>query len=177
MAGSIGVKSPEDVVIVSALRTPITRARKGPFKDTFPEELLAAVLKATIQKSGINPALVDDIQVGNVLPAGGGATTARMASLYAGCVDLNDALTSELNANHLRFPDTTSISTVNRQCSSGLQAVHYIAACIENGTIDIGIGAGVESMTHGYGPSAMPSGYSDKVLSHPAAADCNLPMG
>lgn len=87
MTGSIGVKSPDDVVIVSALRTPIARARKGPFKDTFPEELLAAVLKATIQKTGINPALVDDIQVGNVLPAGGGATTARMASLYAGCVD------------------------------------------------------------------------------------------
>ena len=81
-----GIKSPDDVVIVSALRTPITRGRKGPFKDTYPEELLAAVLKATISKTGINPALVDDIQVGNVLPAGGGATVARMGALYAGYV-------------------------------------------------------------------------------------------
>ena len=79
-----GVKTPDDVVIVAALRTPISRARKGPFKDTHPEELLAAVLKAIVQKTGINPALVDDIQVGNVLPAGGGATVARMAQLYAG---------------------------------------------------------------------------------------------
>jgi acetyl-CoA acyltransferase 1 len=40
------------------------------------------------------------------------------------------------------YPDTSSLSTVNRQCSSGLQAVHYIASAIQNGTIDIGIGAG-----------------------------------
>ncbi len=77
----------------------------------------------------------------------------------------------------IRFPDTTSISTVNRQCSSGLQAVHYIAASIQNGTIDIGIGAGAESMTLGYGPSAMPAGYSEKVQSFGPAADCMLPMG
>ena len=149
----------DDIVIVCALRTPITRARKGAFKDTYPEELLAGVLKGVCLKTGINPAVVDDIQIGNVLPAGGGATVARMAALSAG------------------FPDTTSISTVNRQCSSGLQAVHYIAASISNGTIDIGIGGGVESMTHGYGPLAMPTGYSEKVSSVPAAADCLLPMG
>lgn len=156
---SVGVKHDDDVVIVAALRTPICRARKGGFKDTLPEELLASVLKSVIEKTKINPAVVDDIQVGNVLPPGGGATVARMAMLYAG------------------FPDTSSISTVNRQCSSGLQAVHYIAASIQNGTIDIGIGAGVESMTKGYGAGAMPAEQSDKVTSLEAAADCLLPMG
>ena len=103
--------------------------------------------------------MIDDIQVGNVLPAGGGATVARMAMLYAG------------------YPDTTSISTVNRQCSSGLQAVHYIAASIQNGTIEIGVGAGVESMTRNYGPGAMPSEHSEKILTCGPAADCLMPMG
>ncbi|KAI9149786.1 3-ketoacyl-CoA thiolase with broad chain length specificity [Blastocladiella emersonii ATCC 22665] len=156
---SVNVKSPNDVVIVSALRTPITRARKGGFAQTHPEELLAAVLKATIEKTRIDPKLVQDIQVGNVLPPGGGATVARMAALYAG------------------FPDTTALSTINRQCSSGLQAVSSIANAIAVGQIDIGIGAGVESMTLGYGPGAMPSSTSDKVTSLDAAADCLLPMG
>ncbi|KAI9224680.1 Thiolase, N-terminal domain-containing protein [Blastocladiella britannica] len=156
---SVHTKSPHDVVIVSALRTPITRARKGGFKDTHPEELLAAVLKATIDQTKIDPKLVQDIQVGNVLPPGGGATVARMAALYAG------------------FPDTTALATVNRQCSSGLQACASIAHAIQVGMIDIGIGAGVESMTLSYGPGAMPSSTSDKVTAFEPAADCLLPMG
>ncbi|KNE59470.1 acetyl-CoA C-acetyltransferase [Allomyces macrogynus ATCC 38327] len=155
----IHAKSPNDVVIVSALRTPITRARKGGFKETHPEELLAAVLKATIDKTKIDPKLVEDIQVGNVLPPGGGATVARMAALYAG------------------FPDTTALATVNRQCSSGLHAVAAIANAIATGQIDIGIGAGVESMTLGYGPLAMPQSTSDKITAFEPAADCLLPMG
>lgn len=76
-ANKVGYKSPEDVVIVSALRTPITRARKGPLKDTLPDELLAHVFKGIIQQTGIDPTLVQDITVGNVLAAGGGATGAR----------------------------------------------------------------------------------------------------
>lgn len=158
-ATRIGHKSPDDVVIVSALRTPITRAKKGPFKDTHPEDLLAAVLKATIAKTKIDPKLIDDIVVGNVLPAGGGATVARMAMLAAG------------------YPETTSLMTVNRQCSSGLQAVAQVVDAIRNGTIEIGIGAGVESMTMGYGAGAMPSSISDVVQECGPAADCLLPMG
>jgi len=121
--------------------------------------MLAAVLKATIDRTGINPALVQDIQVGNVLPPGGGATVARMAALYAG------------------FPDSTALSTVNRQCSSGLQAVATIAHEIKAGMIDIGIGAGVESMTLSYGPGAMPQSTAEKITAFPPAADCLLPMG
>lgn len=77
VANKIGVKSPEDIVIVSALRSAITRARKGGFKDTLPEEMLAGVFKAVIEQSKIDPNLVNDICVGGVLPPGGGATNAR----------------------------------------------------------------------------------------------------
>lgn len=154
-----GFKNPDDVVIVDAVRTPLCRARKGGLKDTMHEEILSFALKAILERNRINPALIDDIQVGNVLPPGGGATLARMAALYAG------------------YPDTTSISTINRQCSSGLQACASIVAAIQNGTIDIGVGAGVESMTKNYGPGAMPSELSDKVLANKASADCLMPMG
>jgi acetyl-CoA acyltransferase 1 len=68
----------------SALRTPICRAKKGGFKDTTAEELLAAVLKATLEKTKIDPKLINDVVIGNVLQPGAGATTARMAALFAG---------------------------------------------------------------------------------------------
>ncbi len=80
------------------------------------------MLKGCVDRVGLSPSLVDDIIVGNVLPPGGGATIARMAMLHAG------------------FPEKTSVATVNRQCSSGLQAVASIAAAIQAGHISIGIG-------------------------------------
>ncbi|KAG9026837.1 3-ketoacyl-CoA thiolase with broad chain length specificity [Tulasnella sp. JGI-2019a] len=161
MAGKSALlqKHDDDVVIVSALRTAVTKGRKGGFKDTQPEEYLAAVLKAVYTSVKLDPKLVGDIAVGNVLPAGGGASAARMAALYAG------------------IPNTTPIATVNRQCSSGLAAVNQIANQIKAGEIDIGIGAGAESMTNGFGPGAMPSKFSDVVLTNQEAADCLLPMG
>ena len=73
-------------------------------------------------KAGVNPALIEDVAVGNVLPPGGGATAARMATLHAG------------------IPNTAAVNTVNRQCSSGLTAVNQIANQILCGQIDIGIG-------------------------------------
>ncbi|KAI1785175.1 thiolase [Ganoderma leucocontextum] len=148
-----------DVVIVAAVRSAITKAKKGGFKDTRPEELLSGVLSAAVKKAGINPAVVGDIAVGNVLPAGGGASAARMAALHSG------------------IPNTVPISTVNRQCASGLQAVNIIASEIATGMIDVGIGAGVESMTFGYGGGAMPEGFSEAVLSSQEAEDCLIPMG
>ncbi|KAL1919672.1 uncharacterized protein VTP21DRAFT_1603 [Calcarisporiella thermophila] len=158
-SAKIGQKSPNDVVIVCALRSPIARAKKGGFKDTLPEEILAQVLKAIIEKTKLDPKLVQDVSVGNVLTPGGAATVSRQAVLYAG------------------FPDTTSVSTINRQCSSGLQAVVNIANSISTGQIDIGIGAGMESMTKYYGPTAMQAEYSDELTSFEPAADCLIPMG
>ncbi|KAJ1751494.1 3-ketoacyl-CoA thiolase with broad chain length specificity [Coemansia sp. RSA 1807] len=157
----VGVKNPDDVVIVKALRTPITRARKGGFKDTTSEFLLGTILRGLVETTNIDPALVEDICVGNVCPPGGGATTARMAAIYAG------------------FPVTTCVQTVNRQCSSGLQAVVHIAHAIQSGMIDIGIGAGVESMSQFYGPKhqMIPDAMSDEVMAAPGVADCLIPMG
>ncbi|KAI7862448.1 Thiolase, N-terminal domain-containing protein [Spinellus fusiger] len=159
VANKIGVKSPEDIVIVSALRTGLARGRKGGFKDTLPEEMLSPIFKAIIEQTKINPAIVDDIIVGNVLPKGGGAGAARMAALHAG------------------FPDTTSVATVNRQCSSGLQAVVQVAAALQADLIEVGIGAGVESMTLNYSPDLLGNISTKIVESTPAAADCMLPMG
>ncbi|KZV62223.1 acetyl-CoA acetyl transferase [Peniophora sp. CONT] len=148
-----------DVVIVSAVRTAVTKGKKGGFKDTRPEELLSGVLRAAYTRANVDPKLIEDIIVGNVLPPGGGATAARMAMIHAG------------------LPIDTPIATVNRQCSSGLTAVNEIAGQIISGQIDIGIGAGVESMTFGYGAGAQPDGFSEAVLSNPDAEDCLLPMG
>jgi acetyl-CoA acyltransferase 1 len=64
---------------VGAVRTAIGRAKKGVFKDTHPSELLSAVLKGIVDKTGIKPELVSDIVVGNVLAPGAFATQARMS--------------------------------------------------------------------------------------------------
>ncbi|KAI7823836.1 thiolase [Gamsiella multidivaricata] len=156
----IGIKSEDDVIISCAVRTPITRGFKGGFKDTVPEDLLAQVLIAVKERTKIDPALVEDICVGNVLQPSGGATTSRMAALYAG------------------YPIGTTVYTVNRQCASGLQAVINIVDAIQTGRIEIGIGAGVESMTMGYGSSAMAAKSSEKIpKASQEAADCQLSMG
>lgn len=115
------------------------------------------ILKAIIDKSGIDPSLVQDITVGNVCANGGLATSTRMAALGAG------------------FPHTTAISTLHRQCSSGLQACVQIASSIQCGLIDIGIGAGTESMTNDYWTRG--TAIADRLTSIPSVADCNLPMG
>jgi acetyl-CoA acyltransferase 1 len=126
-------KSPDDIVVTCALRTPITKGGKGGFKDTAAADLLVGAFKALIARSGIDPALVEDISVGSVLPPGGGATEFRAAALAAG------------------FPDSAAVKALNRQCSSGLQACVDIANAIKAGMIDVGIGAGVESMSLQYG--------------------------
>lgn len=100
--GTPGVKADDDIVIVSALRTAIGKARRGGFKDTFVEDLLGSVLKATIDKTGIDPKLVGDVVVGTVLGSGSQrANECRIAALMAG------------------LPDTVPIHIINRQCSSG----------------------------------------------------------
>jgi len=152
-------KYDDDVVIVSAVRTALCKAKKGGFRSTHAEELLSGVLKAAYTRANIDPALIEDIAVGNVLPPGGGASAARMAALHAG------------------IPNTTSINTVNRQCSSGLTAINQIANEIRTGQIDFGIGAGVESMSLNYGPRATAESFSPAVLSNQESEDCLLPMG
>ena len=151
-------KSPTDVVITCALRTPLTKGGKGGFKDTAAADLLAHTFKSLISRSQIDPALVEDIAVGSVLPPGGGATEFRAAALVAG------------------FPESTAVKSLNRQCSSGLQACVDIANAIRSGMIDIGVGSGVESMSQQYGPGAVTE-FSELLDSHPEAKNCKVPMG
>lgn len=155
---SILSKSPSDIVVTCALRTPLTKGGKGGFKDTAAADLLAHTLRSLISRSKIDPALVEDVAVGSVLPPGGGATEFRAASLVAG------------------FPESTAVRSLNRQCSSGLQACADIANAIRSGMIEIGVGAGVESMSSQYGPGAVTE-FSELLESHPEAKNCKVPMG
>jgi len=154
-------RSPNDVVVISALRTPICKAKRGAFKDVPPDDLLFAVLRATIDKTGISPSAIDDICVGNVQQSGAYAGPAKMTALRAG------------------IPDTVPLYAINRQCSSGLQAVANVAASIAAGHISVGIAAGVESMSSGGAPGAgeQPPLNVSEVVSNPLAAQCLVPMG
>ncbi|XP_059966376.1 3-ketoacyl-CoA thiolase, peroxisomal isoform X4 [Mesoplodon densirostris] len=120
-------KSAEDVVVVHGRRTAIGRSGRGGFKDTTPDELLSAVMTAVLQDVQLSPAQLGDICVGNVLQPGAGALMARIAQF------LSD------------IPETVPLSAVNRQCSSGLQAVASIAGGIRNGSYDIGMACGITS--------------------------------
>lgn len=159
--GKIGSKNPDDIVILSALRTPVCRAKKGGFKDTMPDDLLKAVLEGVVKQSGINVNEIDDVVVGNVQLGGCYAAPARMAQLRAG------------------FPAEVPLNCVNRQCSSGLQAVANVANAIKAGMIDVGIGAGVESMTQAGGPmdGPMPPVNANEIMSNALARECMTPMG
>ncbi|GLT68580.1 hypothetical protein SLA2020_407950 [Shorea laevis] len=148
----------DDVVIVAAYRTAICKSKRGGFKDTYPDDLLAPVLRALIEKTNLNPSEVGDIVVGTVLaPGSQRASECRMAAFYAG------------------FPETVPVRTVNRQCSSGLQAVADVAAAIKAGFYDIGIGAGLESMTTN--PKAWEGSVNPRAESMKHAQNCLLPMG
>ncbi|KAI0610858.1 3-ketoacyl-CoA thiolase B [Pyrenophora tritici-repentis] len=151
-------KKADDIVITCALRTAFTKGGKGGFKDTHASDLLHGAYKALVERSGIDPSLVEDIAVGAVLAPGGGATEFRAAALAAG------------------FPTTTAVKSLNRQCSSGLQACVDIANAIKSGMIEIGIGAGAESMSTQYGPGAV-SEFSPLLDGHTEAANCKVPMG
>lgn len=155
-------KNPNDVVILSALRTPVTRAKKGGLRDAYDHELLGAVLKATVQKfPNLDPAKIDDVCVGTVLAELGGSKAGRMA------------------ANHVGIPTTTSFSTVNRACASGLSAITSIANSIAVGQIDVGIAGGMESMTRNYGTRAIPVELWPEMKESPVkeARECIMNMG
>ena len=155
-------KHPTDVVILSSLRTPVTRAKKGAFKDAYPEELLSAVLRATLAANpNLDPARIDDVAIGSVLQELGGAKAGRMAQLHAG------------------FYPSTSFCTVNRQCSSGLAAITTVGNSIVTGAIDVAVGGGMESMTRNYGSRAIPTVLWPQLRDSESkdARDCIMPMG
>ncbi|MEU9994489.1 thiolase family protein [Streptomyces sp. NPDC050848] len=120
-----------DAVIVEAVRTPIGRGKAGgALSEVHPVALLSHTLRALIERSGIDPALVDDVIGGTVDQVGEQAmNTTRYAWLGAG------------------FPESVPATTVDRQCGSSQQAVHFAAQGVLSGAYDIAVACGVESMS------------------------------
>jgi len=123
--------SSQEVVIVAAGRSAMGRGQKGTLKDTRPDTLLAQVLKKTLAKiPQLKPDMIDDFTVGCAFPEGEqGMNIARMVVLLAG------------------LPQSIAAVTVNRYCSSGIQAVAQSAERIAFGSADVIIAGGVESMS------------------------------
>ena len=116
-------------VIVDAIRTPLGR-RNGKLKDWHPVDLAAETLKAIVERTGIDPALIDDVVMGCVMQVGEqGLNIARNAVLAAG------------------WPDSVPGTTVDRQCGSSQQAAHFAAQGVIAGAYDIVVAAGVENMS------------------------------
>ncbi|MER5399089.1 thiolase family protein [Streptomyces sp. NPDC002599] len=120
-----------DAVIVEAVRTPVGKGKpNGSLAHVHPVELLAHTLRALVERSGIDPALIDDVIGGTVDQVGEQAmNTTRYAVLSAG------------------FPDTVPATTVDRQCGSSQQAVHFAAQGVMSGAYDMVVACGVESMS------------------------------
>ncbi len=120
-----------DAVIVDAVRTPIGKGKPtGSLSPVHPVDLLAHTLRALTERTGLDPALIDDVVGGCVDQVGEQAVnTTRWAVLSAG------------------FPETVPATTVDRQCGSSQQAVHFAAQGIMAGAYDIVIACGVESMS------------------------------
>src|SRR5216110_28378 len=130
-------------VIVDAVRTPQGR-RNGALKDVHPVDLAALTLDALIQRTGLDPELVEDVIMGCVMQVGDEAVNVgRNAALAAG------------------FPESTVGTTVDRQCGSSQQALHFAAQGVIAGAYDVVIAAGVESM------SRVPMGMSAAVGGQP----------
>ncbi|GIP46467.1 3-ketoacyl-CoA thiolase [Paenibacillus sp. J53TS2] len=122
----------KEAVIVSTARTAVGRAKKGSLTQTRADDLGKIVLEAAVERApGLSKADVEDIIIGCAMPEGEqGLNFARIMSLYAG------------------FPVTVPALTINRFCSSGLQAIAFAAERIMLGQADVLIAGGVESMSH-----------------------------
>lgn len=151
-------KNPDDVVIVGAYRTAMTKGGRGSFKDVGSDWILTKFLEAFLKKTGVDPSLIEDVAVGNVLNRAAGASEHRGACLAAG------------------IPNSSAFFAINRQCSSGLMAISDIANKIKCGEIDCGIGAGVESMSANYGPQSIPK-VDPELQENEEMAKCLIPMG
>ncbi|MFG3084325.1 thiolase family protein [Streptomyces parvulus] len=120
-----------EAVVVEAVRTPMGRGRpNGSLAHVHPVELLAHTLRALVERAGVDPALVDDVIGGTVDQVGEQAmNTTRYALLSAG------------------FPESVPATTVDRQCGSSQQAVHFAAQGVMAGAYDMVVACGVESMS------------------------------
>lgn len=117
-------------VIVSAVRTAVGKAPKGTLKDTRPDDLAGLVVREVVRRAGIDPSLVEDVIMGCAFPEGEqGMNIGRIAAIKAG------------------LPTSACGMTINRFCSSGLQAIAIAAGHILSGYADVIVAGGVESMS------------------------------
>jgi acetyl-CoA acetyltransferase family protein len=143
-----------EVVIVDAVRSPIGK-HNGLLSSVRPDDLLAKVLRELVDRVGIDPALIEDVYAGCGNQAGeDNRDVARMAALLAG------------------FPVEVSGVTVNRNCSSGLEAVNQAAKAIIADEADVYIGAGVECMSRA--PWSLPKPERPQPVGHPKIWDTTV---
>src|SRR5688572_29763022 len=121
----------KDVVLVEAVRSAVGRAHKGALRATRPDELAGQVIRALMARvPAVEPGMVEDIVLGCAMPEGEqGLNVARLAGLLGG------------------MPIETSAVTINRFCSSGLQAIAMAAGAVALGQHEVVVAGGVESMT------------------------------
>ncbi|MEO8458909.1 MAG: acetyl-CoA C-acyltransferase [Dokdonella sp.] len=124
-------KQIQDAYIVSAVRTPVGKAPRGVFRNTRPDDLLAHVIRAAVARApGADPSAIEDAVIGCAMPeAEQGMNVARIGVLLAG------------------LPDTVPAQTINRFCSSGVQAIALAADRIRTGDADLMLAGGTESMS------------------------------
>ncbi len=144
-----------DAVIVSTARTPIGRAYRGAFNATPSPTLAAHAIRAAVERSGIDPAEVDDAIVGAALPQGVQHTIGRTAALRAG------------------LPTSVAGMTIDRQCSSGLMAIATAAKQVIVDRMDVVVAGGVESISMVQTP-AMRIGPDPELLA--MVPDIYMPM-
>tara|TARA_B100000745_G_C20126075_1_gene385697 strand:- start:44 stop:1228 length:1185 start_codon:yes stop_codon:yes gene_type:complete len=118
----------QEVVIVSGARTPIGRFG-GAFKDVSASALGSLVIKAALDQANLRPDQVDDVVLGNALQTAEAGYAARLASLGAG------------------IPEDVPTVAINRQCSSGLEAINMAALMVKTGEVDIVVAGGIENMS------------------------------
>lgn len=138
----------KDAVIVKSLRTAVGKAPKGTLKDTRPDDMAATVIRAAVERTeGLEPEMIEDVILGCAMPeAEQGMNVARQASWMAG------------------IPKEASAATINRFCSSGLQAIAFAAERIMCGWADCIVAGGTETM------SLIPMG-GHKIVPNPAIVD------
>jgi acetyl-CoA acyltransferase len=146
-----------EVAILSAVRTAIGRAPRGVFKNTRSDDLAAIATREALRRADVQPAAIEDVVLGCASPeAEQGLNVARQVGFLAG------------------LPDEVPAMTINRFCSSGLQAAAIVSDRIMAGGIDVGLAGGLESM------SLIPMGGA-KVALNPAVVDqfpdAYIPMG
>lgn len=121
----------KEAVIVSAVRTPVGKAKRGGLTTVRPDDMMATVIKELINRTpNLDPNQIDDVVIGCAFPEGEqGLNMARMIALRAG------------------LPDTVPAETINRYCASGVQSIAHVANAIRTNQIEIGIAGGAESMS------------------------------